>query len=109
MYICVLLRNSRLEMHWWYNHKSVGPGLADRLLVLAYNEETEGARDLLHFESKRYCATYPTLTLQLEIFGKLHGLMGRIVKGCVREVSLAQVSCILYVAPPTVRGRWPWG
>ena len=31
-------------------------------------------------------------------------LMGRIVKGCVRQVSLAQVSCILmyiYVAPPT--------
>ena len=40
--------------------------------------------------------------------------MGRIVMGCVREVSLAQVSCILmyvYVAPPHqwVRGRWPWG
>ena len=35
----------------------------------------------------------PALTLQLEILGKLLGLMGRIVKGCVREVSLAQVSC----------------
>ena len=55
----------------------------------------------------------PALTLQLL------GLMGRIVKGCVREVSLAQVSCILmyvYVAPPTpvgawsmALGRWPWG
>ena len=35
--------------------------------------------------------------------------MGRIVKGCVREVSLAQVSCILmyvYVAPPTPVGAW---
>ena len=29
------------------------------------------------------------LTLQLGILGKLLGLMGRIVKGCVREVSLA--------------------
>ena len=37
----------------------------------------------------------PALTLQLGILGKLLGLMGRIVKGCVREVSLAQVSCIL--------------
>ena len=56
----------------------------------------------------------PVLTLQLGILGKLLWLMGRIVKGCVREVSLAQVSCILmyvYVAPPHqwVRGRWPWG
>ena len=35
--------------------------------------------------------------------------MGRIVMGCVREVSLAQVSCILmhvYVAPPTPVGVW---
>ena len=43
------------------------------------------------------------------ILGKLLGLMGRIVKGCVREVSLAQVSCILmyvYVAPPTPVGAW---
>ena len=41
--------------------------------------------------------------------GKLLGLMGRIVKGCVREVSLAQVSCILmyvYVALPTPVGAW---
>ena len=41
--------------------------------------------------------------------GKLLWLMGRIVKGCVREVSLAQVSCILmyvYVAPPTPAGAW---
>ena len=48
----------------------------------------------------------PVLTLQL---GKLLGLMGRIVKGRVREVSLAQVSCILmyvYVAPPTPVGAW---
>ena len=48
----------------------------------------------------------PVVTLQL---GKLLGLMGRIVKGCVREVSLAQVSCILmyvYVAPPTPVGAW---
>ena len=51
----------------------------------------------------------PVLTLQLGILGKLLGLMGRIVKGCVREVSLAQVSCILmyvYVAPPTPVGAW---
>ena len=51
----------------------------------------------------------PALTLQLGILGKLLGLMGRIVKGCVREVSLAQVSCILmyvYVAPPTPMGAW---
>ena len=43
------------------------------------------------------------------IMGKLLGLMGRIVKRCVREVSLAQVSCILmyvYVAPPTPVGAW---
>ena len=49
------------------------------------------------------------LTLQLGILGKLLGLMGRIVKGCVREVSLAQVSCIrmyVYVAPPTPVGAW---
>ena len=35
--------------------------------------------------------------------------MGRIVKRCVREVSLAQVSCILmyvYMAPPTPVGAW---
>ena len=40
---------------------------------------------------------------------KLLWLMGRIVKGCVREVNLAQVSCILmyvYVAPPTPVGAW---
>ena len=51
----------------------------------------------------------PVLTLQLGILGKLLGLMGRIVKGCVREVSLAQVSCILmyvYVAPHTPVGAW---
>ena len=51
----------------------------------------------------------PVLTFQLGILGKLLGLMGRIVKGCVREVSLAQVSCILmyvYVAPPTPVGAW---
>ena len=33
----------------------------------------------------------PVLILQLGILGKLLGLMGRIVKECVREVSLAQV------------------
>ena len=51
----------------------------------------------------------PVLTLQLGILGKLLGLMGRIVKRCVMEVSLAQVSCILmyvYVAPPTPVGAW---
>ena len=35
--------------------------------------------------------------------------MGRIVKRCVMEVSLAQVSCILmyvFVAPPTPVGAW---
>ena len=49
------------------------------------------------------------LTLQLGILGKLLRLMDRIVKRCVREVSLAQVSCILmyvYVAPPTPVGAW---
>ena len=43
------------------------------------------------------------------VLGKLLELMGRIVKGCVSEVSLAQVSCILmyvYVAPPTPVGAW---
>ena len=47
------------------------------------------------------------LTLQLGILGKLLGLIGRIVKGCVREVSLAQVSCIVMyvnVALPTPVG-----
>ena len=51
----------------------------------------------------------PALTLQLGILGKLLGLMGRIVKGCDREVSLAQVSYTLmyvYVAPPTPVGAW---
>ena len=51
----------------------------------------------------------PVLTLQLGILGKLLELMGRIVKRCVMEVSLAQVSCILmyvYVAPPTPVGAW---
>ena len=46
----------------------------------------------------------PVLTLQLRILRIFLGLMGRIVKGCVREVRLAQVSCILmyvYVALPT--------
>ncbi len=37
----------------------------------------------------------PALTLQLGILRKLLGLLSRIVKGCVREVNLAQVSCIL--------------
>ena len=43
-----------------------------------------------------------------------HGLneeLGR-HKGCVREVSLAQVSCILFMLlhpHQWVRGRWPWG
>ena len=58
----------------------------------------------------------PALTLQLGILGILLGgrrvmctifFCGRIVKGCVREVRLAQVSCILmyvYVAPPTPVG-----
>ena len=48
----------------------------------------------------------PVFTLQLGILGKL---LGRIVKRCVMEVSLAQVSCILmyvYVAPPTPVGAW---
>ena len=38
-----------------------------------------------------------------------HSPTGRIVKGCVRELSLARVSCILmyvYVAPPTPVGAW---
>ena len=45
----------------------------------------------------------PALTLQL---GELLGLMGIIVKGCVREVNLAQVSCILIYDPPTPVGAW---
>ena len=51
----------------------------------------------------------PVLTLQLGILWILLGLMDRMVKGCVREVSLAQVSCMLlyvYVAPPTPVGAW---
>ena len=59
-------------------------------------------------EVQRYILL-PVLTLQLGILGKLLGLMGRIVKRCVMEVSLAQVSCILmyvYVAPPTPVGAW---
>ena len=57
------------------------------------------------------CAQQPVLTLQLGILGKLLELMGRIVKGCVREVSLAQVSCMFMLLRPHrwVRGRWPWG
>ena len=46
------------------------------------------------------------LTLQLGILGKL---LARIVMGCIRELSLAQVSCVLmyvYVAPPTPVGAW---
>ena len=42
-----------------------------------------------------YCSTYMYIIVP--------------VKGCVREVSLAQVSCILmyvYVAPPTPVGAW---
>ena len=34
----------------------------------------------------------PALTIQLGIFGILQGLMGRIVNGSVREVSMAQVT-----------------
>ena len=52
---------------------------------------------------------YSVYTILLTHMGKLLGLMSRIVKGCVREVSLAQVSCILmyvYVAPPTPVGAW---
>ena len=40
-------------------------------------------------------------------FITLLGLMGRIVKGCVREVSLAQI--LLLCPHQWVRGRWPWG
>ena len=38
--------------------------------------------------------------------GEIAGVMGRIVKGCVREVSLAQVYKLMYVyvAPPTPVG-----
>ena len=49
------------------------------------------------------CAQQPRPHSPTWDLGKLLGLMGRIVKGCVRDVSLAQVSCILmyvYVAPP---------
>ena len=55
------------------------------------------------------CAQQPRPHSPTGDLGKLLGLMGRIVKGCVREVSLAQVSCILmyvYVAPPTPVGAW---
>ena len=41
--------------------------------------------------------------------GEIAGVNGQIVKGCVREVSLAQVSCILmyvYVPLPTPLGAW---
>ena len=48
----------------------------------------------------------PILTLQL---GSWVGSMSRILKGCVREVSLVQVSCIpmyVYVGPPTPVGAF---
>ena len=40
------------------------------------------------------------------------GILGKLVKGCVREVNLAQVGCILIMLlrpHQWVRGRWPWG
>ena len=54
----------------------------------------------------QYVLNNPVLTLQP---GISLGLMGGIAKGCVREVSLAQVSCMLVyvcVAPPTPVGAW---
>ena len=53
----------------------------------------------------------PVLTLQLGILGKLLGLMGRIVKGCVREVykpgtGKLYILMYIYVAPPTPVGAW---
>ena len=54
-------------------------------LVKAYIIDIwEERKSRLYYYGDVECA----LTLQL-------GLMGRIVKGCVREVSLAQVNCIL--------------
>ena len=51
------------------------------------------------------CAQQPRPHSPTGDLGEIAGV--RIVKGCVREVSLAQVSCILmyvYVAPPTPVG-----
>ena len=49
----------------------------------------------------------PVFTHQLAILGILQELIGRIVKRCVREVSLAQVTDVhTYVALPTPVGAW---
>ncbi len=53
------------------------------------------------------CAQQPRPHSPTGDLGEIAGV--RIVKGCVSEVSLAQVSCILmyvYVAPPTPVGAW---
>ena len=53
----------------------------------------------------------PVLTLQLGNLGILLRLMGRIVKGSVRKVSLAHVSCMtlfMLCLHQWVHGRWPW-
>ena len=72
-------------------------------------KQTYGRNENLSYMVMLSVLNNPVLTLQLGILGKLLGLMGRIVKRCVMEVSLAQVSCILmyvYVAPPTPVGAW---
>ena len=55
------------------------------------------------------CAQQPRPHSPTGDLGEIAVVNGRMVKGCVREVSLAQVSCILmyiYVAPPTPVGAW---
>ena len=78
-------------------------------LVKVYHRHNNGRNENLSYMVRLSVLNNPVLTLQLGILGKLLWLMGRIVKGCVRVVSLAQVSCILmyvYVAPPTPVGEW---
>ena len=77
--------------------------------IYIYIIDIYGRKENLGYMAMLNAVNNPILTLQLGILGKLLGSMGRIVKGCVREVSLAHVSCILmyvYVAPPTPVGAW---
>ena len=56
--------------------------------------------------------THPSLSPQPGIWGNLLGLRGRVVRICVREVSLTLVSFThlilvwMYVAPPMRMGAW---
>ena len=93
-----VLRNELWEEHF----ESLLP-LVEAYIIDIWEERNLGYMAMLNVLNN------PVLTLQLGILGKLLGLMGGIVKGCVRGVSLAQVNCILmyvYVAPPTPVGAW---